>query len=132
MDEILEIELATFPSPWSESNLQKELYTSFSRFLVAEHRGAVVGYMIAWDVSGDIQINHIAVKEELRRKGIGRSLYNELVERMQRQGALKALLEVRSKNVDARLFYHKLGFIENGVRRNYYHDDHAILMEKSL
>jgi ribosomal-protein-alanine N-acetyltransferase len=49
---------------------------------------------------------------------------------LQVEGALKVFLEVRRSNEAALALYHKLGFIEDGVRKRYYSDNHedAILM----
>ncbi|TAL37238.1 MAG: ribosomal-protein-alanine N-acetyltransferase [Spirochaetes bacterium] len=132
MDAIHEIEEECFTAPWSRKNIEHELSVSYSWFLVAERSGEIAGYIIAWDVKGEIQLNHIAVRPRARRSGIGRMLVKALVDGLSAQGASRVLLEVRSRNEEALGFYRALGFVENGRRKNYYHDDDALLMEKVL
>jgi len=132
IDAILEIEEECFTAPWSRKNIEHELSVSWSHFLVAERSGEIMGYVIAWDVRGEIQLNHIAVRPGARRRGVGGVLVGAITDRLASQGTARVLLEVRSKNEEARGFYRALGFIENGRRKNYYHDDDAVLMEKDM
>jgi ribosomal-protein-alanine acetyltransferase len=129
---IYEIETAAFQSGWTLENLSKELSASFSLVLVADSGGAVIAYISAWLVRGEIQINRLAVLEEHRRRGIAGSLLTELVRRSGGSSPFKILLEVREKNDAARSFYRARGFIESGLRKGYYRDDNAILLEKEL
>ncbi len=132
MAEIYSIEIESFVSPWSMKSLQNELSTAFSHFIIAETAGKIAGYAVAWEVAGEIQLNHIAVREEFRRRGAGRALMDFFEAHFKARGAQKILLEVRSRNSTARVFYRALGFRENGIRNNYYQDDDAILMEKDI
>jgi [ribosomal protein S18]-alanine N-acetyltransferase len=132
IDAILEIEEECFTAPWSRKSIEHELSVNWSHFLVAERAGEIKGYVIAWDVRGEIQLNHIAVRPGERRRGVGGMLVSAIMDRLAAQGTARVLLEVRSKNEEARGFYRALGFIENGLRKNYYHDDDAILMEKDM
>ncbi|HON80627.1 MAG TPA: ribosomal protein S18-alanine N-acetyltransferase [Spirochaetota bacterium] len=130
---VSEIENAVFHSPWSISNLEKERTASFSIFLVAETKaGSIVGYITAWNVHGEIQLNRIAVIDEYRRTGLGTILFSELLKACTPYHPSKILLEVRESNTAARNFYRSLGFIENGFRKNYYHDDNAVLLEYTV
>lgn len=132
MAAVYAIEVDSLRSPWSYASFVNELSTSFSRFIVAELPGGIAGYAVAWHVTGEIQLNHIAVKKEYRRRGIARALIDHIVAELRPQGAGVILLEVASKNAAALNFYRALGFAENGTRRNYYPDDDAILMEKRI
>ena len=129
---IFEVENKVFAPGWTLENLRKELAASFSRVLVAEHRGEVIAYISAWMVTGEIQINRLAVVPEHRRKGIAGALLAALVSRPVEPPPAKIFLEVREKNDAARAFYHSRGFIESGMRKGYYRDDNAVLLEKEL
>lgn len=127
------LETSIFHSPWSTPNLEKELAASFSFFLVAEiEKNRVIGYITAWNVHGEIQLNRIAVQEEYRRKGLGSMLFKSLLTECAPHHPEKILLEVRESNSAARSFYKSMGFIENGFRKNYYRDDNAVLLEYAL
>ena len=129
--QVMDIEAAS-SGRWDRSFFVHELGTSFSRFIVAEAGGTIAGYAVAWNVSGEIQLNNIAVREEFRRRGIGRSLLGHIIEILSPFKPEKILLEVNEKNAAARGFYRKMGFAETGVRKKYYLDDNAVLMEKNL
>jgi ribosomal-protein-alanine N-acetyltransferase len=73
-------------------------------------------------------IEDLVVDPESRRIGVGRSLIRELVARVQ-QGE-RIFLEVRSKNIGAIALYKSENFVQVGIRRGYYGDDDAIIMER--
>lgn len=127
---ISEMESTVFRSPWSISSLEKELTASFSFFLVAETRDRdIIGYITAWNIHGEVQLNRIAVIDNYRRTGVGTILFNALLKECDPHHPEKILLEVRESNTSARSFYRTLGFVENGFRKNYYRDDNAVLLE---
>jgi len=129
---IFEIENRVFAPGWTLENLRKELAASFSRVLVAEYSGKVIAFISAWMVRGEMQINRLAVLPEHRRKGVAGALLSTLVSRPVEPPLFKILLEVREKNEAARAFYRSRGFIESGLRKGYYRDDNAVLLEKEL
>lgn len=70
----------------------------------------------------DIGFTHIGrvglgVVESYRRRGIGRMLLREALERVRRTGILRVELEVFSSNHGAISLYRSLGFVEEGRRR---------------
>ena len=132
IDPIHRIEVESLASPWSRESFLKELSTAFSHFIIAEANGAIAGYAVAWEVKGEVQLNHIVVERGRRREGIGTALLDHLVERLKDKGAVRVLLEVRSLNAEARSFYNAVGFMEDGLRKRYYRDDDAVLMRKEL
>lgn len=87
--------------------------------LVAARGGRAVGFL-AWRKTGEgeAEILNLAVAPEYRRQGIGRRLVEEAVART---GGVW-YLEVRESNRAARNLYSRLGFLEAGIRRNYYAD----------
>ncbi|MFH0975213.1 MAG: ribosomal protein S18-alanine N-acetyltransferase [Spirochaetota bacterium] len=131
IDSILKIEKESFKSSWSIEGLLSELSSPNSHFIVAELDGEIVGYALSWLVVGDeIHLLKLAVSSGFRKRGIARALVAHIINNF--KAASVILLEVREKSIEARSFYKKLGFIENGMRKNYYPDDNAILIEKKL
>ncbi len=131
IDLILQIEQDS-EGTWSYNQFIVELKHEFSLFLVAEYENNLAGYIIAWKVSDEIQLNNIAVKKELRKHGIGSRLLSEMINQNYGQTYTSIFLEVRSRNTNAINFYKDNGFTKTGVRKNYYNDDDAFLMEKKL
>lgn len=132
LEALYEVETETFQSGWTLENLRKEIIASFSVVLTAESGGSVIGYISAWLVHGEIQINRLAVTEKHRRQGVAGALLDELLRHSAGTSPFKILLEVREKNEAARAFYKSRGFVESGLRRKYYRDDNAVLLEKEI
>jgi [ribosomal protein S18]-alanine N-acetyltransferase len=132
--EILAIQQDSFPTPWTESLLRQELGSPLSRNLLAllglERAGAIAGYVNFWVFAGEVHLHHIAVRRDLRRRGIASALLKAMIVKSQNEGVSWATLEFRSSNGAARNFYEKFGFREKGVRRLYYQDtgEDAVIM----
>lgn len=82
--------------------------------------GHVVGYYYAQNVVGEISLLNIAIEPSSQGKGLGRRLLNGLIDAAQQQQASTIFLEVRESNVAAIHLYRKVGFIEQGRRKDYY------------
>jgi [ribosomal protein S18]-alanine N-acetyltransferase len=78
------------------------------------------GFLIAQCALGGWEIENVVVTPARRRCGIGTSLIQQLLLRARKQGATSVLLEVRESNRAARRLYEKIGFSEQGRRRDYY------------
>lgn len=132
LDQIMMIEAMSFPFPWCRESFQNECKKDHSVSVIAEWNECIVGYVIGWHVLNEIHIANIAVHPEWRRKGIAEKMIRKLLK--EHPSCDLVLLEVRRSNYVARSLYHKLGFHETGVRKNYYtsEGEDAILMEKRL
>ena len=62
----------------------------------------------------------MAVKKCRQGQGIGKMLVEELIKRVTETGVTTLHLEVRESNAPAISLYEKLGFVQQGIRRNYY------------
>ena len=80
-------------------------------------------------VVDELQLTSLAVHPQFRRKGIGRSLLLILFEEARSRGAVKAILEVSSKNIAARALYNGLGFKTTGSRKRYYSNGGEALIQ---
>ena len=89
-------------------------------WLVAEEEGCVLGYIGSQTVMGETDMMNVAVHPDFRRRGIAESLVNALVEDLQKQESHSLTLEVRASNEAAQKLYEKLGFMQVGLRKNYY------------
>lgn len=126
------LEQESFSKPWTMVNLETEYRNSLSRMFVIEQDNQIIAYCSVWIVKDEVQLNKIAVKPEFRKRGLGRWLIEKIEYASSKKGAIHILLEVREKNTTAISFYEKLGFIKNGLRKNYYRDDNAVLMKKEI
>ena len=131
IDSVLRIEQESINS-WSYDQFVQELNNNFAIFLVAENDNTIIAYAVAWKVADEIQINSISVAKSFRKQGIGSKLLSAVIINDSDKPCACAILDVRSKNTEAINFYTDNGFIKTGIRKNYYKDDDAVLMEKIL
>ena len=75
-----------------------------------------------------IDLLNIIVKPEYQNQGIGSVLIKYIIDNKQDK---KIMLEVRSKNINAIKLYQKYDFKIINIRKNYYKDDDAIIMERN-
>jgi len=123
IDLIMAIERASFSSPWSARFFLEEIRVSYSKSLLAEMDGRVVGYVLYWQLPTDVDIHNLAVHPDYRRRGIGRSLLTAVINSAKERAFIRVTLEVRKSNAAAQGLYHTLGFSPEGVRKGYYSDD---------
>lgn len=133
---VYEIDVLSSGLPWTERSYRFELTQNpNARLWVAETvsegiEPQVVAFLIIWIIVDETHIANVAVHPDYRRRGIGLKLLKTGVESSWQEEAQIAYLEVRRGNQGAQALYRKMGFIEVGIRRHYYHDTHedAILM----
>jgi ribosomal-protein-alanine N-acetyltransferase len=145
LDEVVALEQFSFAEPWSRKMFLGELRgNTFATNLVARAEGcakapdglempegSLLGYVMFWVVFEELHIMNLAVRPELRGRGLGKDLVKQALTIGSVHGIRTALLEVRSSNVAAQALYASLGFRRRGVRRGYYerpHEDAVIMM----
>ena len=142
--EVVEIEELSALSVWGWDAYHKELQSPedvimlVARSEMAEsdpnHERAVAGFIISRLVAGELHINNVAIRPELRRQGIATQLLEAVLREGRRNGAGLAFLEVRSGNAAAQGLYRRCGFQVTGRRRRYYNQpaEDALLMSRLL
>lgn len=136
LDEVYEIELASFSVPWTKNALLKEIIDNNLAvyFVAVDDDGKVAGYAGLWHVVTEGHITNIAVRPDKRRQGVGAMLLEKLIDTAYEREMIGMTLEVRVNNYDAQRLYSKNGFKLERIRKNYYSDTHedAIVMWKDL
>jgi ribosomal-protein-alanine N-acetyltransferase len=134
IEQVMEIERASFPTPWTKHMFLKELSSPLSYpFVVtkSEARGdVVVCYIIFWMLLEEVHILNLATHADYRRLGIAHSLLHFSLDFTYKRGSIVYFLEVRRGNQAAIDLYRKVGFASWRVRRHYYADtgEDAIIM----
>lgn len=132
LDVVADLEKETFSTPWSKEGFRESLQKSYSRFYVA-YNEKIIGYCGIHNFGGDGEITNVAVHNDYRGKQVAFSLLTYAMEDWAKDGVECFTLEVRVSNVAAIGLYKKLGFVEEGVRKNFYENpiEDALIMWKN-
>lgn len=106
--------------PWTRQEMAELLATPASGGLILRINGQDAGVVLWRTIADEAELLTLAVSAEHRRRGVGRALVNEVIERSRRQGARQLFLEVGVDNPGARSLYAQAGFVEVGGRAGYY------------
>ena len=116
---VMEIEAASFSTPWRESTFRGLMRRIDTDLFVADG-GRVMGYAACWTVIDQSELGNVAVAEDGRGRGIGGALVDAVVECVRARGSQEIFLEVRESNAAAQSVYHARGFVVVARRRAYY------------
>ena len=127
---LVSLEAESFYDAWNENMLRNEISNQLTTYLIMEVAGKLVGYAGFWLVAGEAQITRVAVLDAERGQGYGTRLTAALVNKAWELGAEAITLEVRESNLAAQRAYLTCGFASEGIRPNYYEDNHenAVIM----
>ena len=124
---------------YSRADLRYYLVHPRSLCVVAEDDStkAVLGFIIAESyLEHARRIGHIItidVAPSERRKGLGSRLMSAMLDRLTSAGTASLRLEVAVDNIDAQVFYRRLGFSQTGRIRGFYLGRlDALVMERGL
>ena len=120
--QIAQLEKLCFSEPWSERQLLETMEDPKGVLYVAvqDDDGQVLGYAGLHDIVGEGYVDNIAVFPQFRAQGIGEALTRALIEYMRCASLEFLTLEVRASNLPAISLYEKLGFRQEGRRKNFY------------
>jgi len=131
LEDVLRLERASQPVPWSEGQFSQELAAPFASVDLLFREGVLAGYLCSWLLCGELHIQNVVTAPEFRRRGVAASLLHHVLERAGGQGFEAAFLEVRAGNGAAIALYQRFGFGIVSTRRGYYADgEDALLMER--
>jgi ribosomal-protein-alanine N-acetyltransferase len=134
IEQVLEIEKASFLTPWTQNMFLNELSSPLSYpFIVTGSEtkdDVVVCYIIFWMLLEEVHILNLATHPAYRRLGIAHSLLHFSLDFAYKRGSIVYFLEVRRGNQTAIDLYQKVGFALWRIRRNYYADtgEDALIM----
>jgi ribosomal-protein-alanine N-acetyltransferase len=131
---ILTLERGAEGPHWSEDQFREAIAGGGGavrrRVFVWDEVGFSVGMVLAVGGVAEGELEHVVVKAEARRAGVGRALCDAVVGWTRELGCERVRLEVRAANPAVRM-YEGLGFRVVGRRKGYYQGpvEDAVLME---
>ena len=119
--ELLGIEEAQFPEPWTRRILLDEIEnTETRRYTVAVENKRIVGYLGIMFALEELHVNTIGILPPEEGRGIASSLLDEAWADAKERAIKRATLEVAVSNQRAIDLYYRYGFRPVGIRKNYY------------
>ena len=117
---------------WSENSLAGDMDNDSTHSFVAVVDGRVAAFC-SYLVTFDAELLFVCTHPDMRGRGIAAKLLTGTMNLLKAQ-IDTVVLEVRSKNAPALALYHKLGFEQLGLRKNFYSfpQDDAVVMEMLL
>ena len=136
IDQVCALEEMVFSMPWQREAFVEMVENKDALYLVVEEKsnpGVVIAACGMRHVVGEGDISNVVVHPAWRKRGIARQMLSELLLRGITKFGIEAYtLEVRKSNVDAIHLYEYLGFVQEGIRKNFYEKpvEDAIIMWK--
>ena len=134
LDQVVQIEKDSMPSPWSKELFEEELHRQAAHYFVVEEEGQVAGYMGYWEAPQEAHIINLAIGPKFRKRGLGLRMVEACLDYAAKRGARLATLEARESNAAARRLYEKCGFRFVAIRKKYYSDNQedAVVMMREI
>ncbi len=119
--QLMRIESAVFPEPWSPAVFNSELALRKGRLYraawVGDDLAGYIGFMI---VDDEGHMTTLATAPDFQRAGIATTMIVDGLRTLRAGGVKHISLEVAANNEAAQSLYRRFGFAPVAVRKNYY------------
>ncbi|XOV82180.1 MAG: ribosomal protein S18-alanine N-acetyltransferase [bacterium] len=119
LDQVLEIENRAYQFPWTRG-IFMDCFRAHNTCRVACLDGRIVGHAVLMVVAGEATLLNVCIQRDVQGNGFGRLFMHHLIHLAGILGAQTMVLEVRPSNKTAIALYLSLGFVQVGVRKDYY------------
>jgi ribosomal-protein-alanine N-acetyltransferase len=135
LNQLYEIEMKCFEKEAFKKQHIASLLTNYNSIsLVAKINGKIVGFIIGMiHLERNFLVGHILTLDVLpqyRRRGVAKSLLQEIEKIFREKGVKSCRLEVREDNIAALRLYRKLGYKEVARLKDYYGNANGIYLKK--
>jgi ribosomal-protein-alanine N-acetyltransferase len=124
LDLLAALHASSLEEPWSQRELALFLDQPGTFALIASAGDtpaeAPLGLALCRVAAEDSELIALGVVPSGRRRGAGRALVEVALKRLAALGATKVFLEVAEDNASALRLYDSFGFVEVGLRKDYY------------
>ncbi len=122
LDRVLEVETRAYAFPWSRGIFADCLSAHYDCWVMTSAE-QIVGHAVLQPGVDEVHLLNVCVMRERQGQGFGRLFVRHLIEQAARLGGRFMFLEVRPSNRKALRLYDSLGFVEVGLRKDYYPGD---------
>ncbi|MFC0118069.1 ribosomal protein S18-alanine N-acetyltransferase [Pseudoalteromonas xiamenensis] len=135
LDALMNVELACHSFPWSRNTMKSCIGGRYFNLAVFDGE-TLIAFYVGEQAGPDYTLMDICVHPTWQRRGIAKQLLTHFIDTCTARDAENVFLEVRASNKNAIHLYEQAGFIEMGIRKNYYPtangNEDAILMGMSF
>jgi [ribosomal protein S18]-alanine N-acetyltransferase len=122
LPEVLAIERASFPHPWTEKDILRVLADRSCIGGVAEHNDRILGFMLYRLHHAYVEVLNFAVHPDCRLRGVGTQMVAKLKEKLSSYRRTAIELVTGEWNLGSHLFFKACGFWCEGVSPGHYAD----------
>lgn len=115
---------------WGEAGWRTEIADASSCIVCAQKGNEIVGFVALRLAAGVGEILNVAVAPLYCRRGVGQQLLSRALSWVREHGGGEVTLEVGNANSPAIRLYQKVGFVQVGVRKNFYNGNEDALILK--
>ncbi len=119
VDRIFDLEQRATSYGWSRSDLASSVASDHHCYKLAR-KGQILGHCVVQLIGAEMEILNIVIDRDLQGMGYGTFLIDSVLRLGRYRLVTEVWLEVRESNLGARKLYGQLGFIQSGIRKNYY------------
>lgn len=136
LDLVVQNEAMAYKHPsWSKRIFVDCLRAGYQCWVLASKQN-IVAHGVMSVAIGECHLLTLCVAPQYQRRGYARKLFHVLLDRATKLDARECFLEVRVSNQPAIDLYRSMGFVQVGLRKDYYPEgdskEDALLMSRSL
>ena len=120
LDEVVRIETAIYPFPWTRGNFSDSLRTGYDCWRFDDDTGRLIGNAVLMWSPDEVHLLNLSLEQPAQGRRLGEACLRWLADEVHRRGAPALLLEVRPSNHRALRLYERVGMQRIGLRRGYY------------
>ena len=117
--ELALLEARSSVRPWSEVDLVGSLDAGNGCYKLLREM-ELLGYCVVRETGGELEVLNLVIDASAQRQGFGCHLLLGVMALPRYAGLASVWLEVARDNTTARALYRKLGFVDAGIRKDYY------------
>jgi len=117
--EVLKIEAAVYPSPWTEGIFNDCIRVGYNCWVYIE-QDELISYGLVSVAANEAHVLNLCVAPRAQGRGHGKRMLYKLIALAEERQARSIFLEVRESNIAALNLYEKEGFNRIGLRKGYY------------
>lgn len=131
VDRVFELE-KEYIGDCDKESIQRTIDSQTLKYFVLSIDEKIVGFFECSVIAPEAELYDIVIEKDEQGKGYSKLLMNYFIDLMKKNNIETIFLEVNKINQRAIALYEKYGFEKYGERKNYYGENDAVLMKKSL